>query len=366
MSVVLTYSYRMKGSQPTLTKWAKAVNIVWNYCNETSHLAIRRDQRWLSGFELCSLLKGCSAELGVLAQTAQAVAQEYAKKRKITKSTKLKWRGRKSLSWVPFTNQKIKLFDDSVTCGGNTFRFWKSRELEGRIKCGSFNQDARGRWYVNFVCEVETHQTALPNREIGVDLGCKDQLVCSDGAKYSRGNLTNKYADKLASAQRANKKKQTRNLHAKIANSRKDWNHKVTTDVVKSSSLVVVGDIGTKNLMKTRMAKSLSDAGHGYLKSMLAYKAIRHHVDYAAVKENGTTVTCSTCLEKTGPSGLSGLSVREWTCSSCGAVHDRDVNSAKNILRLGHQTLIQEPGSPGDVKTGNWSTPPTPDNSRHS
>lgn len=86
------------------------------------------------------------------------------------------------------------------------------------------------------------------------------------------------------------------------------------------------------------MAKSVSDASWADFKSMLAYKAIALGVEYKEVKENFSTVTCSACLDKTGPNGLNAIGVREWTCK-CGASHDRDVNAAKNILRLGYQSL---------------------------
>lgn len=74
--------------------------------------------------------------------------------------------------------------------------------------------------------------------------------------------------------------------------------------------------------------------------SSVAYKAIALGVEYKEVNEMFSTVTCSTCFERTGPSGLSALGVREWICK-CGAVHDRDVNAAKNILRFGRESLIK-------------------------
>lgn len=142
-------------------------------------------------------------------------------------------------------------------------------------------------------------------------------VVCSDGQKVSRANLTKKYESKLATAQRARRWKQVRNIHAKIGNKRKDWAHKVTTALARSSKVIVVGDIGSKSLMKTRMARSVADAGFEQIKSMLAYTAIRHQIDYKEICESGTTITCSTCLSKSGPSGLSGLSVRKWMCGVC-------------------------------------------------
>ena len=341
--MILTFKYRIKdsSSKRRLNDMARKVNFVWNYCNETSLKAIRYDSRWLSSYDLNNLTSGSSKELNLHSQTVQAIAEEYVTRRKQFKKRKLRWRGKKSLGWIPFKAAAVRVLGDKVKFSGFEFRFWKTREM-GKIKTGSFNQDARGRWYVNFQCEV-LEQASTGNRIIGVDLGCKDQLVCSDGEKISRENLTKTYEINLAKAQRAGRKKQVLNIHAKIANKRKDWSHKTTTTLVKTSKLIVVGDINSKKLMQTKMAKSISDAGFAQIKSMLEYKAIKHQIDCKIISEHGTTVTCSTCLKKTGPSGLSGLSVREWVCEACHSGHDRDVNAAKNILRLGHQTPLGNP-----------------------
>jgi putative transposase len=92
-------------------------------------------------------------------------------------------------------------------------------------------------------------------------------------------------------------------------------------------------------MTKTRMAKSTLDAGWGQLRTMLAYKANRLGVLYREVNESGSSVTCSACLSKTGPSGLSALGIREWVCTACGVVRERDLNAAHNILRVGRDTL---------------------------
>ena len=341
--MILTFQYRIKDSvaKKYLQVMSRAVDFVWNYCNETSFKALRYDSKWLSAYDLNNLTSGSSKELGLHSQTVQAIAEEFVTRRKQFKKRKLRWRGKKSLGWVPFKASGVKVFGDKVKFSGKEFRFWKTREM-GKIRAGSFCQDARGRWYVNFQCEV-AEQSTNGTRVIGVDLGCKDQLVCSDGEKISRENLTKAYEVNLAKAQRASRRKQAANIHAKIANKRKDWAHKATTSLVTSSKVIVVGNIGSKKLMQTKMAKSIADAGFAQIKSMLAYKAIKHQFDYVEINESGTTITCSTCLQKTGPSGLSGLSVREWICRACHSSHDRDVNAAQNILRLGHQTPFGNP-----------------------
>ena len=170
-------------------------------------------------------------------------------------------------------------------------------------------------------------------KEVGIDLGLKTLATLSDGQELSRENLTKAYEQKLAIAQRARKKKQVSTIHAKIKNRRKDWNHKKTTELVAHYDRIVVGNVSSSKLKKTRMAKSVSDAGWSQFKTMLAYKAIGLGVEYKEVNESFSTVTCSQCGERTGPKGLSCLGVREWMCSSCHTSHHRDVNAAMNILR---------------------------------
>jgi putative transposase len=341
-SRVLTYRYRLKDSTSgkPLQRMGWAVNTVWNFCNEVAMLAWRRDRRWLTAYDLINLTGGSSKELGLHSDTIAEVCREYATRRKQFRKRRLKWRSRKhSLGWVPFKVRFLRLEGDSIFYLGRRFRFWLSRPIEGKPKTGSFTQDARGRWYVNLQCEVEDSTTPIVNAEIGIDLGLKDQATCSDGIKYNRENLTRRYEDDLAMAQRARKKRRVKAIHARIGNKRKDWAHKKTTDIVRRAKLLVVGDVSSSRLAKTRFAKSIYDAGWHQLRAFLEYKANRLGVHYCEVNESGSSVRCSACGFRTGPSGLRALGVREWTCSTCGVSHDRDINAAHNILRLGRQTL---------------------------
>lgn len=336
----LTYKYRIKDSQHLrwLSAMATKVNWAWNLAQETKLKHKESTGEYLKAKELLKLVKIS----GLHTQTTQQTIKQYLRSSRQFKRHKLNWRSsrgsRRSLGWIPCTNQSIKLDADS----GNfkfckrEFKCWYSRPIVGRYLSSSINEDARGRWYINIVCEqceqVPTLQNAGQTREIGIDLGCKDQIVCSDGVKYSRENITKKYEGRLSKAQRAGKAKQAKTIHAKIANVRKDWSHKTTTEICRTAKLVVVGDIESKKLMKTRLAKSISDAGMHQIKSQLGYKAIRHNVVVETVSEKRSTLTCSLCLQKTGPSGLSSLGVRHWECTECGGSHDRDVNAAVNIL----------------------------------
>jgi len=343
-SSMLTFRYRIKDatSGKHLTRMVWAVNYVWNFCNEVSLLAWRREKRFLSAFDLINLTAGAGYELGLHTDSVSEVCQEYARRRRIAKKIKLKWRSRqRSLGWIPFKGRCVRVDGDEVTYKGRHLRFWNSRPLQGTLKTGSFAQDACGHWYINFQCEVEAPGVPLGDAEIGIDLGLKNQIACSDQEEtYSRDNLISKHADALAMAQRAHKKKRVKVIHAKIANCRKDWAHKTTTAIVNRAKQIVVGNVSSTKLSKTSMAKSTYDAGWGQLRTMLAYKAMRLGVGYREVNEAYSSVTCADCLQRTGPRGLSALGVRVWCCAACGVVHDRDHNAARNILRLGRETPI--------------------------
>lgn len=338
---MLTYRYRIKDSASGkhLVRLGWAVNTVWNFCNEVSMLALRRDKHWLSVFELINLCAGAGAELGLHSDTISEICREYVTRRIQFKKRRLKWRSRKhSLGWIPFKTRFLTIEGDSIKYLKRRFRFWLSRAISGVAKTGSFSQDARGRWYVNVQCEVDDPGTPLGQAEIGIDLGLKNTLACSDGRIYTRENITRRYANALARAQQAHKKKRVTALHAKVANSRTDFAHKTTTAIVTRARLVVVGNVSSSKLVGTRLAKSIYDAGWHQLRTMLAYKAMRLGVVYTEVNESGSTVTCADCDKRTGPRGLSDLGVRVWCCAACGTVHDRDHNASLNILRWGRPT----------------------------
>ena len=339
---MVTYKFRIKDSTTAkkLNKMADSVNFVWNYCNETSIKAIRYNSQWLSGYDFNYLTYGCSKELGLNAQSIQAIGEEYANQRNIHKKLKLKWRTlKRSLGWIPFKAEGIKVLGDRIIYYSHTFKVWKSRPIKGDIKTGSFTQDSKGHWYVCLQCEIKNIR-CKNNWHIGIDLGIKTNVTCSDGRKFSRENLTLKYEQKLAIAQRAHKKKLIKTIYSKIKNKRKDWNHKVSTQLVKNTKLIVIGDINSKKLMRTKLAKSVSDVAWSQLKSMFVYKAKKLGIDLRLIDESFSTQTCSKCKQRTGPKGSVELRVREWICSNCGSIHDRDINAAKNILRMGLHTPV--------------------------
>ncbi len=332
---ILTYRYRIKDatSGKHLMQMAGAINDVWNYCNEVSLLAFRREKTLLTAYDLHKLTAGTSKDLRLSADTIQQVCTEYVTRRKQCKKIKLKWRSHKrSLGWIPFKAAYIRLHGDTVTYCGQRFRLWLSRPMAGVVKTGSFSQDACGHWYVNFQCAVADAAEPVGSLDLGIDLGLTHHLTCSDGVKYSRANLTRHYEEALAMAQRAHKKRRVKALQATIANTRLDWTHKTTTAIARRAKVIVIGDVSSTTLTKTPFAKSAYDAAWGIVRHQLHYKAIRLAGSCVDGNERFSSVTCADCGARSGPRGLSGLGVRTWVCLCCGVSHERDVNAARNIL----------------------------------
>jgi len=349
MMIRKTYHLRLKDSQHRnwLKRKSGSVNFTWNYCKETALFAWKRDRKWLSHFDLTRLLKAAGSEVELHQHCVEATAKEFTVRRNQHKKFP-RWRSRKrSLGWIPFSKTSIKIKDDHIVFMKRKIKFWKSQELIGTLKSGSICEDSQGHWYLNVVAEYEPKIAGKTGKDVGIDLGLKTQLTCSDGTKYQRENITKELEEKLAKSQRARKKKQVTKIHAKIKNKRKDWNHKVSKEIVEKHDKIYIGNVKSRSFIrkKSKLAKSTSDASWYAIKCLLEYKAISLGKHYEEVNEAYSTATCSVCSARSGPSGLSALGVRSWDCPNCGAHHDRDVNAARNILKtgLGCETLLEEP-----------------------
>jgi putative transposase len=343
--VQLTYKFRLRDKHAAeLNRQARAVNHVWNYCNETQKKAARYGRKWLSNFDLQKLTAGASKELNIHSHTIKRVCAEYAARRAQLRKPWLRWRGRKSLGWVPFNTEYVTFNGEAFKFRGVTYQTMHLRkELKAGVKigAGSFNADARGRWYLNIPVEVECADRA-PLSRVGIDLGLKSIATLSTGEKIVAPRFYRASEEKLGTVQRARKTKQVRAIHAKVANRRRDFLHKVSASIAKRFGLIVIGDVSPKELSKTGMAKSVLDAGWSDFKRMLSYKALRHGGSALEVPERYTSQVCSTCgsMPPSRPKGIADLSKRNWVCDDCGTAHCRDVNAALNILRVGLDTLI--------------------------
>lgn len=343
--MILTYRYRVKSNLGWLNQQARKVNFVWNYCNDRQKDALRFGRAWLTGFDLNNLTSGSSKEIGLHSGTIKAICEKYAQSRAQHKRPYLRYRGKKSLGWIPIKGPHLIGHEDYFRFMGKFFRVFNSRLIPcGKIKDGSgFSCDSRGNWFLNVVIEVQENPIRAIESGVGIDLGLKDFAALSTGEKIENPRYYRSLEDKLAVAQRANKKSQAKKINAKIAARRSDFIHKLTHRIVHEFDYIAVGNVNAAGLAKTSMAKSVLDAGWSSFRNKLAYKAIKHGAMFEEVDERFTSQTCSHCgsLPPERPKGIAGLGIREWVCSDCGTIHDRDVNAAINILRRGRATLAE-------------------------
>lgn len=346
MKLTKTLKVRVKDRHAhQLRQMAKSVNFVWNYINDLSQRSIRDHGNFLSAYDFHAYTTGANKELGLHSQTLQCIAGEYVTRRKQVKKAKLRWRksggARRSLGWIPINTGAARWKNGQVFHNGSHYKVWDSYGLSDyKFRSASFNEDSRGLWYFNVVVEVKAETTA-GTKAVGIDLGCKTSATDSNGDGIF-GREYRRLEEKLGTAQRAKNKRRVKTIHAKIKNRRKDQQHKYSRKLVNENAAIFVGNVSSKALVKTKLAKSVLDAGWSQLKTMLDYKCAHAGIVFEAINESYTTQTCSCCgSRRNGPKGRAGLEIREWSCE-CGVTHDRDINAARNILALGLERLAGE------------------------
>ncbi|PWR10585.1 transposase [Micromonospora sicca] len=230
-----------------------------------------------------------------------------------------------------------------------------SRALPAEPSSVTVIKDAGGRYFASFVVQT-TEEETLPRvePEVGIDLGLTHFAVLSNGKKITAPRFLRRAARKLRRLQQDLSRKQrgsnnrtkavvkVAKAHARVADSRRDWQHKLSTRIIRDNQAVYVEDLCVTGLGRTRLAKSVHDAGWASFTAMLEYKAARYGRTFRRIgRFVPTSQTCSTCGRLDGPKPLS---VRSWTCP-CGAVHDRDVNAAINILAQGRWESLNACGA---------------------
>ncbi|GAA4519226.1 transposase [Nonomuraea ferruginea] len=228
-----------------------------------------------------------------------------------------------------------------------------SRDLPAEPSSVTAIKDAAGRYFASFV--VETGADPLPQtpHEVGIDLGLTHFAVLSDGRKIDNPRFLRRAERRLKKAQQAlsrkdkgsnNRKKAAARVaraHARVADGRRDFAHKLSTQIIRDNQAVYVEDLCVKGLARTRLAKSVHDAGWSQFMAMLEYKAGRYGRGFAKVgRFFPSSKSCSACG---AVAGTMPLNIRSWTCP-CGAVHDRDVNAAINILAAGRAERLNACG----------------------
>ena len=220
-----------------------------------------------------------------------------------------------------------------------------SRTLPAQPSSVTVVKDAAGRYFASFVVDTDPAADAarMPGTDqtVGIDLGLSHFAVLSDGTKIDSPRFLRWAEKKLKKAQRelSRKQKGSRNrekarlkvarAHAQVADARREFHHQLSTKLISENQGIGVEDLAVKGLARTRLAKSVHDAGWAQFVAMLEYKAVRYGRTLVRIgRFEPTSQVCSACGAKDGPKPLH---IRTWTCAACGAVHDRDHNAAKNV-----------------------------------
>ncbi len=267
-----------------------------------------------------------------------------------------------------FKSKKIN--KDSFHCPQNVFvkkdkifvakfkegiSFIKHREFKGDIRSATFSKAPSGKMYVSILCELPS-ETPLEKtgKKIGVDLGLKDFLITSDGKRFANPRFLKSFLKSLKRQQKhfsrkekdSNRKDKQRlkvaRLHAKITNSRSNMQHQISSFLVKNYDLIALESLNVKGMMANhKLAQSISDVAWSGFVSKLEYKAKWYGKEVIRIETFfPSSKTCSCCGHQKSDLKLDD---REWTCSQCNTIHDRDVNAANNILQRG--ITIQSSGT---------------------
>ena len=225
-------------------------------------------------------------------------------------------------------------------------RFSRTIPRAAKVTTVTVSKDAAGRYFVSMLCDDAVEPKAEAAGKVGIDLGLTHFAILSTGEKVAAPNTFRKHETKLAKLQRrlakkqkgsANRKKarlKVAKLHAKIADSRKDFLHKLSTRLINENQVIAIETLAVSNMQKNHsLAKSIADASWSEFVRQLEYKALWYGRELVGIDRwYPSSKRCSDCGHTVAKMPLN---VREWACPECGTVHDRDINAARNVLAAG-------------------------------
>jgi putative transposase len=324
-----------KKQEITLNGWLWNLTGVWNWAVKKIEYNAQ-DKIYFSAFDFTNLLADHGKKLDIPSHTIQgALSQVYTAWQRCFKKIggKPRFKGvRNKLNSISFPDRIHTPKENHIGLPGiGKVRYHKQDLPKGIIKNGRVIKRASG-WYLCLFIDAQREPIVCTgNGQIGIDPGFKSLLTLSTGEKIDHPRELEATEKRLGQAQRGHDKQLAARLSEHKANQVKDRNHKLSLRLVKENSLIAFSADNIKGIAK-KFGKSVSSSGHYQLRKQISYKSSSCGRKFVEVNSKNSTKTCSVCGSLKGPSGWGGLSVRQWVCSACGAVLDRDVNAAINTL----------------------------------
>ncbi len=327
-----------------LAGWLWNLTGVWNWAVRKIELDAK-DKVFYGAKDFQNLLANHGKKMSIPSHTLQGVLLQAHTSwarcfKKLAKKPRLKGK-RNRLNSIPFPDPfRVPQGNHIAVPALGKVRFHKQKIPKGKIKCGRIVKRASG-WYLCLFIDAQREVIGhTAHGQIGIDPGFNNLLTTSEGEIIEHPRELEAGALRLAQAQRGNDKMLASCLQERIANRRKDRNHKLSLQLVAKNDLIAFSADRHKDVA-SKFGKSVSSSSHYQLRRMLSYKSRAGGTKYVEVDSKFSTMTCSNCGSRFGPSGWSGLAVRHWRCSDCGSLHDRDVNAARNTLFAALGTSVE-------------------------
>jgi putative transposase len=350
--------YPTESQKELISKHIGASRFVYNLALETKNAVYISTKHNYSAFDLMKQLPELKKELPWLKEVnAQSLQQAIQNMdiafKKFFKGAgfpkfKSKHKGKQSFS-IP---QNVIIEDDLLIIPKfkEGIKMSLHRPTKGIIKSVTISITPTGKYFVSILCDTkEDIPIKAPIKEsttIGVDLGIKDFAITSEGEVFDNPKYLRKAQSKLKYVQSRyskHKGKRTKQrlalLHERVVNKRKDFLHKVSTQLIRENQTIAIETLAVKNMVKNHnLAQAISDASWSTFVIMLEYKADWYGKNILRIGQFApSSKTCSNCGSINKELQLKD---REWTCSSCSTVLDRDVNAAVNIKSFALKNIL--------------------------
>jgi len=370
--MIKSYKFRIFPSKKQiriLNQHLEECRWLYNYCIEERREAWKESKRSLNCFDqqnkLIELKRNRTSLNSVYAQVLQEVVKRvdlafkgfYRRVKNKEKPGYPRFKGKNRYNSLTYPQLGFSVNGSNIQLSKiGVIKAKITQEIEGKLKTCTVKRSSTGKWYVILTCEFEPKPLPKNNKVVGIDVGVKHFVVLSDGNKVENPKFILKEEKSLSKAQRKlsrlekgtkeweKQRKVVARIYERITWKRQDFIHKLSREIVNKYGIIIIEDLNVREMVRKKnkkrsLSKLISDAAWSDFRHKLAYKVAWTGRQVVAVNPRYTSQTCSVC----GFQQKMPLNKRKFVCRNCGLELDRDHNAARNIERLGRQSLRGNP-----------------------